>query len=404
MLRKKRIFIGIAILIVLIVGLMFSSSPNISGFFAYTNFKGEFSNYISECNSVSQESRFSCYRSGIEKYHKDEPMKFILELKNDNLLTFKGDDASYALFGTNCHTFYHAVGDFIAEHITSSNMSHLYRMCPTACTSGCMMGVYKRYALKNNFPTDLLKSYYDYCRKEERSQCAHEIGHILHDKYTYSVLKLFDEISEKEYGRKIPAYDYVTFKAINLTGPFRECDEILPQEKRDLCYSGTGHNLFIFSEFKGYESTFEECKNIEASETDSCFAFLFFRVGINKGAPRFLMNEFEEGNKACKETINMSGKESLDFHCYTGIGGGIGLYIDSEYRAMEVTEENILQIKKELLNFAKLCEKVEASFIDNCYAGLLGTRFSKLYDELNIYDEKIEILIPELDTGFKVVG
>lgn len=359
---------------------------------------------VYQCNSVAPELRFSCYRSEIEKYYKGSIKNFINNTEN-NPLSFKSGDSSYAIFGTNCHTFYHAIGDFIGENVNSSDISSSLSLCPLSCTSGCMMGLYKRTALKNNFSTGLLKDFYDFCRTEEKDSCAHEIGHLLNDKYTYSILRILDELSEKEYGLPRQSYNYITFEVTNFSAPFEECEKLVPKEKLDKCFTGIGHNLFIFSEFSkdGFKSMFKECEKVEDSHRDDCFAFLIFRIGINEVAPRFLSGKPEEGNRICDEVINMT-KQKLEFHCYTGLGGGIGLFIDSEYSSFKINAENIIGIKQNLLNFAKLCEKAKTNFTDNCYAGLFGTRFGKLYDEFDIYDEKLESILSKINKDFVVVG
>src|SRR5690242_11509439 len=83
--------------------------------------KPNFSQEISKCNSAKSELRFSCYRSALETAYGSRkftgPEEFNREIEGNTALNFHSDDNSYAVFGTNCHTFYHAVGDFIATKV-----------------------------------------------------------------------------------------------------------------------------------------------------------------------------------------------------------------------------------------------------------------------------------------------
>ena len=121
--------------------------------------KAVFSEDIRQCNFIEKELRFSCYRSIIEKHYKGNLEKFLGKIENDTPLIFKGKDTSYAIFGTNCHTFYHAAGDFIATNNIESDIQSALNLCSLACTDGCMMGLYKRIALQNGFSTNLLKEF-----------------------------------------------------------------------------------------------------------------------------------------------------------------------------------------------------------------------------------------------------
>lgn len=378
---------------------------------------GGFSRDIEQCNFIEKQLRFSCYRSVVEKYYKGDLEKFLSKVKNDASLTFKGKDTSYAIFGTNCHTFYHAVGDFIATNNTEPDIKSALNHCSLSCTNGCMMGLYKRTALENGFPTDLLKEFYGACREGEKHQCAHEIGHLLHDKYTESILKTLDELSYENYNFSYPeVYNYALFENPNLDAPFKECRKVVPEDEHSYCYTGVGHNLFLFSEFSpdGYKSQLQECMNIEGTNQEKCFGFLLFRIGINGVAPKFLSSQFVEGNEICEDAVGIIGRDDLMFHCYKGVGGGIGLFIESEYPEYfidadlpifdeEYTLDDIKKIKQALLDFAMLCEASPQNFVKECFQGLLGTRFKTLYLLFGVEQETIEELLPNLD-DFEVSG
>jgi len=296
--------------------------------------QGQFSKDVEQCNFVERQLRFSCYRSVIEKYYEGDLKEFMEKTENNADLTFKGKDTSYAIFGTNCHTFYHALGDLIATNYTEPDVQSALKHCSLSCTNGCMMGLYKRTALGNGFPTDLLKEFYRACREEARHQCAHEIGHLLHDKYTESILKILDDLSYERYGFSyFEVYNYVLFENPDLDAPFQECRQILPRDELSYCYTGVGHNLFLFSEFSpdGYKAQLQECINIEEGNREDCFGFLLFRIGINSVAPKFLSSQFVDGNEICEDAISIIGRDDLMYHCYKGVGGGIGLFIESEY-------------------------------------------------------------------------
>lgn len=411
MVKHIKLMLLISVLLVL---------TSILWFQVFSKSESGFSADITSCNTQVTNLRFSCYRAILEKHYKKDTIGLLNKLKDSDGLAIKeafmpGGDVSYAIFGTNCHTFYHAVGDFVATY-SSDDLKNMVDQGPTTCTNGYTMGVYKRIALKNRFDSSVLKQFFEVCKKGAENQCAHEIGHVLHDKYSYSVLKTLDDISLKNYRLTYPQpFEYTTFKEISslasLDKPFEECKELVLEEKVAQCFTGVGHNLFLFSEFSpdGYKAIFEECSKINtqnkrSSNKENCYAFLIYRIGINEAATRFLSNKFEEGNKICDEVIILAGNEALKKHCYIGIGGGIGLFVDSEYSTSEIKEKNIARAKDELLNYAKLCEKSEKDFIEQCFAGLFGTRYAKLYDLLKIQYEPIEKLRPSWNSDFEVVG
>ena len=371
-----------------------------------------FSDSVTACNGAQTNLRFSCYRAVIEKYYKGDIPSFVSELKNPRL-SFEeyGNNGkiSYAIFGTNCHTFYHAAGDFIATY-SNESVQKILNYGPATCTNGYTMGVYKRLALKNHFSQDLLKELYRECKKGAENQCAHEIGHVLHDKYSYSVLKTLDNISLQEYHLAYPAkYDYVTFAKTqeNLDKPFEECKLLMPDEnKLAQCFTGVGHNLFLFAEFSkdDYKAVFDECENVSEVNRNKCYDFLVYRIGINEAGTRFLSKDFENGKKICDDITKRTKRSELKEHCYRGIGGGIGLFVDSEYALTEINEKNLVSVKSQLLEYLKLCENSENKFVDSCLAGLFGTKFAKFYDLLKIYYERIEQLRPSWNNDFEVVG
>lgn len=369
--------------------------------------KGDLPQDIHKCNAEPKEMRFSCYRSALDRHFTGDLEGFLKEVENNASISFESTDKSYAIFGTNCHTFYHAVGDFIATKSKTSSISQNLQLCPTMCTSGCIMGLYKREALASQFSEEVLKDFFQSCRQLEKKSCAHEIGHVLHDKYFYSILKILDGLSVQNYQLKLSQnYKYQTFEQLDLNAPFDECRKLVDEKYLPYCYTGVGHNLFLFSEFAsdGYKAQFAECDNLKGANQEKCFAFLIYRIGINDVATKFLAGKFEEGLKTCDDAISSAGKPNLKFHCYVGLGGGLGLFIESEFLYSELSQDKIQELREQLSGIYELCEKAPKEFINDCYKGLLGTRFKDLYKSLNLHNPTIEKILPTIESDFEVVG
>lgn len=410
--KRKEFLILIGLFIIAVIsGVIFLDKQRLGQ-------KYSFAQSVESCNATSTQERFSCYRKTIDAFYKDNPQGFLKALKSEekNLsFTATGADEgniTYAIFGTNCHTFYHAVGDFMASYGSIGDVKTMIDQGPTNCTNGYTMGVYKRLALRNHFDTALLKKFWEVCHEGAENQCAHEIGHILHDKYSYSVLKVLDDMSAKQYKLVYPeSYTYTLYQNGNIKAdtdkPFEECRQIMPDEnKLAQCYTGIGHNLFLFGEFAkdGYKGVFSECGQSADINREDCYAFLIYRIGINEAATKFMSGKFEEGRKICNDVASMAGSYDYKEHCYRGVGGGIGLFVDSEYALADINEKNLVSVKDRLTGYIKLCEQSEEEFVNGCFAGLFGTKFAKFYDLLKIYYEPIERLRPSWDSDFEVVG
>ena len=365
---------------------------------------------ISRCNEEDRKIRFSCYRSVIEKNFKGDVYSYLEEIKNRNDLDFsiKSGSDTYAIFGTNCHTFYHALGDFAASRGEPGDLKKLLEYNPSKCTGGYSMGLFKRFATRGGFDSILLKEMLGSCPKSEEVQCAHEIGHLLHDKYTTPILLKLDDVAFLSYGlKKTESRIYDPAEGEDMRSAFRECDELIEDEKlRAQCRTGIGHNLFLFSEFSegGLAGEIDACKKLKDKNTENeCLSFLIYRVGINEAAAKFVNNDFAAGKSVCENIAAESGRPDLQSHCYVGLGGGIGLLVDSEYALTEINDSNLAVIKAKLNSLMNLCDLSPGEFRDNCYAGLFGTRFAKFYDLLKLYNERVEKLRP-VWTIFEVVG
>lgn len=367
---------------------------------------------MTACNATSAEVRFSCYRASIQRAYGSDVPQFVQFMQKNagqirSTLAQTPANADYAIFGTNCHTFFHAAGDFVAT-FSSSDLKTQIGYGTTDCTNGYTMGLYKRLALNDGYSLALLKEFEAHCKEGAQNQCSHEIGHVLNDKYTYSILKTLDGISEEQYGVKYPKeYNYVTLGEPNLNDAFTECEAILPDENtRAQCLTGVGHNLFLFAEFdpQGYRSIANQCEKTDAANKDHCLEFLLFRIGINNAAPLFLEQQYAEGNEVCVDAAALVGRSDLLSHCFLGLGGGIGLFVDSNFPYPKVTDENLKQGRSQLLGYARLCEHSSDGFAEKCIAGLLGTRFDRLYAIYGLHDERIDAVRSTLDSVFEVVG
>lgn len=363
---------------------------------------------VNLCNKEDSRLRFSCYRSAVEKNFRGNLGDYLLSIKSRKDLDFSVEEgsAAYAIFGTNCHTFYHALGDFAASH--GNDLEELVKYNPAKCTGGYTMGLYKRLALKSDFDSTIMRKMMDICPVNESVQCAHEVGHLLHDKYAVPILTKLDDLTLKSYGIKGPdEAERFSAAGADIKKAFEECDELIEDENlKAQCRTGIGHNLFLFSEFspRGVAGEMDECRLITDKKTrGECMAFLVYRVGINEAAVKFMEKNFAAGIETCRNIVKISGESDLEKHCYIGLGGGIGLFADSEYALTEINDGNIAGIKAKLNEMMNLCESVPVGFKDNCYAGLFGTRFAKFYDLLKLYNERVEKLRP-VWTIFEVVG
>jgi len=369
-----------------------------------------FSSSVEECNRVDQTERFSCFRSSLDNFFKkneEKGLKSFMEIIEEQNLSFDSDDNSYAIFGTNCHTYYHAVGDLLATYRGDEDIESTLGLCPLSCTSACMMGFFKRTAIAENFSSETLSTLYGACRDEELKSCSHEVGHLLHDKYTTSILQTLDRISSEKFGLLYNMeYLYKTYDAVDLNKPFEDCRKLLPEDRWNQCFTGIGHNLFLFSEFStdGYKGELNNCmENSNAQNREECLNYLVFRIGINEVAPRFLSSKFDEGNDICEEVSDYTKNDHLLEHCYIGLGGGIGLFVESELSGKNATWEDKEVLGEELKSYAKLCEGA-LDYRESCFAGLLGTKFKDYFGIIRFEYEPFEEMFKNTDSNFRVIG
>lgn len=356
---------------------------------------------IRKCNSATGRLRFSCYRAAIQRHRTGPMAEYTQSLEKNEHINFKTDDNSYSIFGNNCHTFYHALGDYIAtEAVDTGKVKETIAMCPQGCQAGCAMGISKRMSLRRGYDLDFFKSFYAGCRPFEKHQCAHEIGHNLYDKYVSSILQTLDAISEKEFGLKPKqSYAYTKTQTPDLDSPFVACRSLLPPEELRYCYTGIGHDLFLFSQFapKGYETLISECKSLQDTDhKDSCKSYLMLRIGINDAAPKYLKQDFAGAAELCSATTELMEKPELLKRCYLGLGGGIGFYVESEYLDRNTTDITPSDMQEILKRYARLCDSTPPEFTDACYSGLMNTGFGALYKAYGPKIDGVEKILPEL--------
>jgi len=345
---------------------------------------------IISCNGASKELRFSCYRSVLERHFSGDLSDFAGRADSLADRLFTEDDDAYAVFGTNCHTYYHALGDLIAEH-TSEDDVHSIRICPYSCTGGCLMGFLKRKAFQASYDSDFLQTMYQACPDEGKSVCAHEMGHLLQDKYFGTVLQVVDQLTREKYGyTSMNSYSSQPTEPPDVNRPFEECARLVPQDLLGSCYEGVGHNMFLFMEFspEGYTKAMHACDGVLGDRRDVCLGFLLHRIGINEAASLFIQNDFDGGNRVCHTAVEIVGRFDLAYQCYQGVGRGIGLFLLSEYPNIEhLSEGRFAEMQTLLKSKAQLCDDADPDYVKYCYDGFLHTDILNYFHKLGISDE-----------------
>ncbi len=366
---------------------------------------------IALCQEKStKEERFSCFRRALEEYWKNEPVEeYVHDVEKLPLVFKNAGEAAYAIFGTNCHTFYHALGDFAAAHSEGMSLKDLFDAGSADCTAGYMMGLHKRMALMHNYSDDIMRSLYETCSARKPKivhSCAHEIGHTLHDKHFMPILSLLDPMTE---GRRLALPAEFAPSSIDLRAPFEDCRRLLPETEWPYCYTGVGHNMFLFGEFnpQGFMGEMRSCDSIdESGDKENCYAYIIYRIGINYGGPLLVQSKVVEGIKVCEDIVAVPppGKEDYREHCYLGVGGGIGLYLDSEYLSQEPSsEQDVLGLKQALMSYARLCENVPTGYVETCFRGLFGTNFKNAYEKYRLSHPILDKIFPDVK-DYRVVG
>lgn len=364
---------------------------------------------LQTCESVPRAERFSCFRAQIETHAEKDLEGYMSRLNRLAPEFTKTGDNSYAVFGTNCHTFYHALGDFAAMHAEGRSVKELIKLGDMRCAAGYVMGLFKRLTYENNYQGDYLSQMYPVCPPAERNSCAHELGHDLYDKHAEPILALLDGITHERYGVRLGSRAAHERGAVDLAKPFEECRAMLPEHEWPYCFTGVGHGMFLFGEFNpdGYLAELDSCTSIEDREgQEECNEFLIYRIGVNYAAPLFLSSSFDEAETVCDEAAAAASTPNTSAYleqCYLGVGGGVGLYVDSELLSVEPEPEDIPRLKETLIRYAHLCNRVPEVYGESCYLGLLGTNFLDAYLKFRMSDSAIEGLVPYVG-NYEVVG
>jgi hypothetical protein len=347
-----------------------------------------FTHRVQKCNEVSDKLRFSCYRKVIANYYSGNLGGYIKSLDDISNGLFTNNDTSYAIFGTNCHTFYHALGDFMAAQPSGD-----VKLCPDTCTGGCVMGFLKRKAYGFNYDSKKTSELFDSCADSQKAICAHEIGHIFNDKFQIPVLERINDLTRAS-GMFVGDSDSTSYEKIGEEEKaFDGCRSVVPAEHLASCYEGVGHNIFLFMEFSlaGYDNVVKKCVNLTSSDKDVCYSLLAYRVGINEVASEFLRNKFEEGNTECSNVLDSIGEKKYLENCYQGLGRGIGLFLQSQYPGQESrTKSETLILTAKLVRYSDLCRHAKPGYDTFCYEGLVGTKFLDYYSSLNLKIDAIE--------------
>lgn len=347
---------------------------------------------VKGCEERAPHERFSCFRAALERRAPaGDVIRFVEDVRDSS--SRRGTFASeYAVFGTNCHTFYHALGDFVAAHAPDLPLSDQLALGGGACSGGYAMGLYKRIAYAGAFEDGLLSQLYRSCEKDERGagDCAHEIGHALHDKHTRPALMAVDRLTAQFLDRPSEAArdnaESVTAPR-EKANPFEDCRRLLPPRAWRACYTGVGHNIFLFVELDPRGVTLQDelraCAAIgNVADRDACAYSTMHLVGTNRAAPLFIAGRNAEGTAACADTASLDPARERErlTRCYFGAGVGIGLYAESEYPQEALVRSGAPILIDKLARYTDACETTPAPFIGECFAGLLGTGFSNLYE------------------------
>lgn len=364
-----RFALTLAIGIVSVLGVLFYSGVTTSGM-AFE---------VDACRGLGRAELFSCYRSVLGRHFDGDLLIYLQDIQSAEL-TFK-DDATkgepYGIFGTACHTFYHALGDFVASETPHLGVKEQLELGSSTCSAGYAMGLMKRRAYLSGYATTTLRSdlteFFRWCYPESKEWCAHEVGHILYDAAEEPILRVVDQISSDRYDTPTQEYPGVVS---NLRTPFEECRTILPKEWWGECYIGIGHNAFLFEEFvpDGYRQGTSICTNIaKQSDMTACISSVLYRIGIHYGTPDFLSGRFAEALAVCSRASGNSDVAQSDLSpCFVGIGRGIGTYILSTVLTSRSVVREAPVSQKEPHELFKLCLSAPPELRGACYDGMVS--------------------------------
>ena len=333
---------------------------------------------VLNCLQSPQIERFSCYQRAIDNHYNNNLESYVSSIEFQVDEFFVDDVSNYGTFGTSCHTFYHAVGDFISRQVPLEDFDQAVDLCSNNCTGGCLMGLYMRKGLQESYSTESLLSLKNYCIQDQETLCSHTLGHVYNDAYTGSNLKLIDEISKEKYEFELEDYSYDVTEHPSLSKAYGACRGLEDESLIYHCNIGVSHNLFLFLDFSevGYGESAKSCSDLE-EEVDQirCSSGLAFRVGRNSVTRKFLDGDFQEGNSECSSVTKSVGREGVLENCYVGLGDGIGGTLISKYPDISLLdkdrkEDYIQQLSENI----SLCNNAASGYVNACFNGLLHGR------------------------------
>ncbi|MEM3086398.1 MAG: hypothetical protein QXT68_04575 [Halobacteria archaeon] len=289
-------------------------------------------------------------------------------------------------FGNNCHTFYHAVGEFIAENL-AQEPERAMALAPPTCTGGAYMAILHRLHLVHGYDPEMLRRAYRAC-PDVPAICAHVVGHALFDKHVSSILEDLDRITASRYGKSPRPYRYAG--DTNHSAAFAECREVVEPGNAEQCYTGIAHSFFLATKHRSvdYRDILQECEKTPdfLKECRSNFAL---RFGFGEVAPILIENNSTGAVAECA----LLGPD-LQADCHRGAGGGLGLWLEAQIVGIEgdrMTPEDASGFIRRHVN---LCRSMVPEYVPACIRGMVGTpAFKGLYLRSGLVDPDVEAAI-----------
>lgn len=366
---------------------------------------------VLSCETAAARERFSCFRAALERHAGSGSVAdYVARAKKIGSRpgVFISD---YAVFGTNCHTFYHALGDFVAAHAPNLPLAVQLSLGSDACSSGYAMGLYKRRTYERAFADDAISEIYHSCnaRVADLGECAHEVGHALADKHVGPVLAVLDRLTAAFIGSSsLPSVRQpeVSGTPGNIGSAFADCRRFLPSSGWKACYSGVAHNLFAFAEFDPSGAVLKKelraCGEIsDLKSRAACAASTMHIIGTSVAAPLIIGGSVKEGKAVCGEAAALDAlkREERLRDCYFGVGVGAGLYAESEYPPAAAPQGYAPISAQELSRYTGVCETVPRESAETCFRGLVGTGFAALYQGAGASSAPVERALASYSTG-----
>lgn len=339
---------------------------------------------VLQCNREPSPDRMPCYKAVLaDLWGRGWNVSEMARLDAYTLEPYTPPGDPGSPFGNNCHTFYHALGDLIAERV-SHDPARAMALSPPTCTGGAYMAVTHRLHLVHHYSLPKLREIYLAC-PDVPAICAHVVGHALFDKHVSSILKDLDDISARRYGQAVPAYDYAG--DLNTSAAFDECGEVVEPRNIEICYTGVAHSFFLASKHRSidYADLLRDCDSLQGLR-DDCRDNLALRWGLNEVAPLAIGNNASGAVATC----GLLGPELLG-RCYTGVGVGIGLWVEAQVVGPDGIRTEANRTADLLRRHLDLCRQMDPDHVSDCIRGLAGSpRFKALYFASGLVDDDVE--------------